>query len=440
MKYILYLISFIFISTGINLKGEQLSLSDAIKRGLKNNYQIRISNENTKIAENNNSWGLAGRYPSLNLGLNSANSINNDPSTTNPTERTKFNSFVLSPSLSLNWVLFRGFSVSITKNKLDMLNKISIETKEIIVENTIQAIILAYNKVILEKEKMKITQKLYELSRDRYNYVLSKKEYGLAVSTDVLNAKIAYLSDKANIISQKMNIKNAKRNLNLVLGEKVNKDILISENLKSKNFKFVLKALKKELLNDNKNLKNQYINQEILKNEIKLNHSSYYPTVSLNSGLSMNRIGLKFPKIPLSSSSSYDYYVNFSISMNLFNGGNTKRAIANARINEKIGLLKLSELKLSLENRLTGFVDLYYLRKELLEISKENVKNTKLNLELAFDRFKSGVITSFNYRDIQIQYFNTAYNKLQSIFNLIDTGTEILRLTGSLVSEYISPK
>jgi len=437
MRYIIYLISFIFISTGVNLNGEKLSLSDAIKRGLKNNYQIRISSENTKIAENNNSWGLAGRYPSLNLGLSSANSINNDPSTTNPDDRTKFNSFVLSPSLSLNWVIFRGFSVSITKKKLDMLNKISVETKEIIVENTIQAIILAYNKVILEKEKMKITQKLYNLSRDRYKYILSKKEYGLAVTTDVLNAKIAYLSDKANIISQKMNIKNSKRNLNLVLGEKINKNISISENLKSRNFNFVLKSLKKRLLNNNKNLKNQYINQEILKNEIKLNHSGYYPTVSMNSGLSMNRIGMKFAEIPLSSSNSYDYYVNFSISMNLFNGGNTKRAIANARINEKIGLLKLSELKFSLENRLTGFVDLYSLQKELLEISNENIKNTSLNLELAYDRFKSGVITSFNYRDIQIQYLNTAYNKIQSIYNLIDTGTEILRLTGKLASEYI---
>ena len=75
-----------------------------------------------------------------------------------------------------------------------------------------------------------------------------------------------------------------------------------AEKLESKDFNFVLTKLKKKLLNNNRNLKNQFINQEILKNEIKLNHSGYYPTVSLNSGISMNRMSMKYPDIPLNSS------------------------------------------------------------------------------------------------------------------------------------------
>ncbi len=440
MRYIVkcFLISliFIFIICETNINGEELSLSDAIKIGLKNNFQIRIASEKINIAENNNSWGLAGRYPTIDLSLSSANTINNDASQDIPGQRTKFKSHILSPGISLNWVLFRGFSVSITKSKLDMLNKISSVSKEIIVENTMQAIILSYNKVILESEKMKIIQKLRDLSRDRYKYVLSRKELGLAVTQEVLNAKISYLSDNANIISQKMNLKNSKRNLNLVLGQDVNNNVSISDKLKNKNFNFVMKKLKKKLLN-NRSLKNQYINQEILKKELKLNKSGYYPTVSLNSGISMNRVGFKYPDIPIINSNNYDYYVNFSISMNLFKGGNTKRAISNAKINERIGNLKVSELKFSLENRLAGLIDLYQLRKDLLKISIENIKNASLNLDLSYDRFKSGAISSFNYRDIQIVYLNTAFGKLQAVYNLIDTATEILRLTGDLALEYI---
>ncbi len=94
-------------------------------------------------------------------------------------------------------------------------------------------------------------------------------------------------------------------------------------------------------------------------------------------------------------------------------------------------------MKFSLANRLTGLIDLYQLRKELLIISEENLKNTSLNLDLSYDRLKSGAISSFNYRDIQMIYLNTALSKLQAIYNLIDTGTEILRLTGDLAAEYI---
>jgi len=431
-------ISILFL-LGINLLPSiKLNLSDAIKLGLKNNYEIKIARENLNIAEKNNNWGTAGRYPNLNLSLNSVNTINDDPSRTMPTGvRDKFNSYILSPSVSLNWVLFRGFAVNITKSKLNMLNRISSTSKEIIIENTIQAIILSYYKVVLEQEKLQITKKLVELSRDRYDYVLSRKELGLSVTYEVLNAKIAYLSDKANLLKQEMNLNNAKRTLKLVLGEDIDNKISINERLKSPKNNFKLKELLNKLLKNNGNLKNQYINQEILKNEIKLNKAAYYPTVSLNSGITMNSIGIKYPNIPINTSKSYDYYVNFSIGLNLFNGGNTRRAVANAKISEKIGNLKLSELKFSLKNRLKGLFELYKLRKNLLVISDENVKSAKLNLELSFDRFKSGAITSFNYRDIQIMYMNTAFGKLQAVYNMIDTSTELLRLTGEVASNYI---
>jgi SET domain-containing protein len=116
--------------------------------------------------------------------------------------------------------------------------------------------------------------------------------------------------------------------------------------------------------------------------------------------------------------------------MNLFKSGNTRRKMINSKINEKIGKIKLSELKFTLENRLTGLIDLYNLRKELLKISEESVKSSSLNLEISNKRFKAGTINSFNFRDIQLIYLNTIFGKLQAMYNLIDTSTEILRLTG----------
>jgi len=432
-----FLLFTLFAFAHFELEAKELNLSDIIKKGLMNNYRIRISRENVKISTNNNSWGLAGRYPSIDLSLKSVNSINNIPSQNLPDQRTEYKSYMLSPNININWTLFRGFSVSITKKKLNMLNKISVKNKEIVVENTIQAIILSYYKVILEGRKLRVLKKLRDISRDRYRYLKLKKEYGSAITSEVLYAKIAFLSDNANIIGQKMNLKNARRNLNLVLGENINKNISIEDKLEFKDENFQFTQLRKKLFSNNKSLINQYINQEILKNEIRLNKSGYYPTVALNSGITMNNNNIKYSNIPLNSSSSYNYYVNFSINMNLFKGGNTRRKIINSRVNEKIGKIKLSELKFTLENRLTGLIDLYNLRKELLKISEESVKSSSLNLEISNKRFKAGAINSFNFRDIQLIYLNTIFGKLQAMYNLIDTSTEILRLTGELTIKYI---
>ena len=82
---------------------EKLTLAGAVSKGLKNNFGIRISKENLKIAENNNTWGVAGRYPTLTLSGQSLNSWNNDPSTEDPDERVEYRSNFLLPNINLTW-------------------------------------------------------------------------------------------------------------------------------------------------------------------------------------------------------------------------------------------------------------------------------------------------------------------------------------------------
>ena len=61
----------IFIS---NIEAQQkLTLADAIERGLENNYSLRISTKSVEVSEENNSWGTAGRFPTIDIGIRSVN-------------------------------------------------------------------------------------------------------------------------------------------------------------------------------------------------------------------------------------------------------------------------------------------------------------------------------------------------------------------------------
>jgi outer membrane protein TolC len=64
------------------------------------------------------------------------------------------------------------------------------------------------------------------------------------------------------------------------------------------------------------------------------------------------------------------------------------------------------------------------------------VRSAALNLELADERFQTGTINSFDFRQIQVNYLNTALNNLQARFDLLDSETELLRLTGGILNEY----
>ncbi|MDE0470350.1 MAG: TolC family protein, partial [Ekhidna sp.] len=101
---------------------EQLSLSDAIQIGLLRNYSILIEKGNTEAAKNNNSWGEAGKWPTVTLNVNQNNSLTDNVRVAFPTAtqgQTILNS--LNPGINVNWVIFDGFRVKMSKKRLELL-------------------------------------------------------------------------------------------------------------------------------------------------------------------------------------------------------------------------------------------------------------------------------------------------------------------------------
>lgn len=96
---------------------EALSLSQSIDLALQQNYALQIAQRNADIAQNNNEWGTAGRYPNINLtlGLNNGfNDANNPASFTR--EITTLNTGV-TPGIEAVWTLYNGNRVNLTKQQ-----------------------------------------------------------------------------------------------------------------------------------------------------------------------------------------------------------------------------------------------------------------------------------------------------------------------------------
>ncbi len=434
MKYKAKLILLLLISPVLLFAQQDLSLGDAIKKGLENNYQILISEHNKLIANNNNSWGNAGRYPSINIGTGQGNRFDNRQSM-NASGRDEYLTNSLAPYINLNWVLFNGCKVKIAKSNLALLSDMSEGNMAIVVENTLQGIILAYYKSLLASEQLNILKKIMALSNDRYKYLMMKKEIGSVVTYDVLQAENAYLTDSANVIQQQINCKNAMMNLNLLMGDSIQNDYNLTDEFVPPLKKYSFDDLYTKLSENNKTVKNQYLNQHILNNSIKFQKSLVYPVLSVNSGYDYNTSRVKYKGMDANTSYAYDYYLNFSLSFNIFNGGNSKRAIKNAIIESKIVEIKTTEMLSGLKLQLVNTFEMYSLRNQLFKIMEENMKTADLNLKISTDKFKSGTITSFEYRDVQNLYINSSLKRSEAIYNLIDSNTELMRLTGGIVEE-----
>ncbi len=422
---------------------EFLSLSDAITCALNQNFGIRIQNQNVAVAQLNNTQGQAGRYPNISLSLNQSNVFNN---IVNPASfiQGDIRNFSIQPTANVNWVIFDGFRVNLTKQRLEELERLSQGNARVVVENTIQAVIVAYYDAVRLRERIKISEKVLKTSREIYEYSLLKQELGKAVITEVLLEKNNYLADSSALLTQQVQFKNAIRNLNVLMAvPEINKQYSLTDSLLFEDIDYSYEALKDKMLASNSNLEAQLHNQELLHNSVGLAKAELLPNLSLFAGFTYNRNrqNLESAKFidgrprPSNTASTRTLNGGIAFSVPIFNGGQLRRAVATAQMQEQAGQFAFDNLKLSLERDLADAYDLYNLRRQQVKIARENKIAAETNLNLSAERYRTGSINAFEYRILQNTFADIAFGEVQAIFNLLEAKTLLMRLTGTILTE-----
>lgn len=427
----IFKLSFIFLPLFASAQ-QKLSLSDAIRIALEKNYKVEIARDQISIAKNNNNWGEAGRWPSVDLQITQNNNILDQSN--NPTAfiRDKIITNSVNGTLSANWMLFGGFRVQFTKERLEQLQAQSEGNAILVVENTVQSVILGYYNAVLQKEKLDVLRKLIKLSREKYEHMERKKDLGVSGTFDLLQIKNAYLSDSTSFLLQELAYRNSIRNLNLLMNQDVETFYDLTDFLEVRTDRYDFDTLKRRMLRNNTTILNQYINLELQRTQTDLAKSALYPVVSLQMGTA-NSFSHFQTSMFETNGSNLNYYANFVVNFNLFNGGKTRRAIENSRIQEKIQQTSLDEQVFTLTSQLRNAYETYVARQVIMNLSTESYRSAEFNLRLAQERFDQGTISSFNYRDVQLQFFNAAMQRLDAANTLLVSHTELLRLTGGII-------
>ena len=411
-----------------------LSLAEAVQRGLNNNYGIRIAKLDAQIAGNNNSWGNAGRWPRLDLNMSGSAARTGNPAAFSPGRETG------SGSIDFNWTLFDGFAIQANKARFELLEKQSLGNAALVIENTVQEIILGYYEVLVAEEQLTILKEILDNSAERLAYEEFRKDLGSTGTFEILQFKNAYITDSTNVIAQQLVRNNAQRSLNLVMNEPIEAVFALTDKLPNKFEAYEFGALLSAMSQNNQNLKNQFFNQQLRIQETRIARSGMYPVVGINAGTTYGlgrvlRRSFSSDTIIAQNFGAFDYNAGFTLTFNLFNGRNLQRQIQNAQLNEAITEMQTEDLKQSLSNELSVHFENFQARQQILNLQTENVANARLNLDLAAERFQASLINSLDYRTIQLQYRNAQLSRLQALRNLNESNTQLVRLTGGFVQE-----
>jgi len=437
MKNILYII--IFLSVGMLSAQTPMTLEKAISIGLQNNYDVQVSDINIRIAENNNSWAIAGRKPQISLNGNINASMTVDSLLKNIPEGNRYN---ISGGVSLDgqWSLINGGRVEITKSQLEKIVEQEQLNKQTIIHELLRNIQTDYYSVLLEIDRYEALEDIFNLSKDRYRYELTKKEFGASNSYNLIQFETAILTDSTNLVSQELQIDVAKRQLYTTLDLSTFENFTFTEKLNYTDESISKEKLKSTLSEENYTLKTLMVVDELNTLNTALQETNNKFQLNLTAGIGINGThselltGTNFFFDQPFNFLSLNPNVGLNFSKILSDGGINDINIQNARLQEELNRVSIEQAVAELNNQLDILIENYKVQQELVLLIDNQIQVARKNLTMTEERFKAGLITSLDFRNVQNQYLNIAFSRINAIYNLLLTKTEIDFLVGKYES------
>lgn len=425
----IYIVCSILISVQLVFGQEEKSLEQLVELSLKENFDIQLARLNQESAATQNNLGMAGFLPKIGLALSDRW---NNSQRNNPTSfiNGKIVSSNLSPTATIDQVVFNGFSAHITKDNYDRLQDLSKQNADLVILNNIKAVYVNYYQIQAQNQLIDNQLEILSLTKKLYDYNQQKWELGL-ITTQELNTFYGFvLEDSLSLLG----LQSTKTKLEGELAKLCNVDQIttVSVQLPKLENSLNLDSLKVQL-GENPSLKSLYINELIKENEIKLAQTAIYPQLAINGGYTYSRSNIQIagrdPVIGLTR----DFYAGFTLSYNLFNGFKTKTNIDLSKINLEVQELKTEQMEQKLATDLGVYFANYQQFLEQYNLSEKLLEVTKSTLDYWQAKQKAGLITSIELRNYQKNFLLNKNSEANQWLKAYQASLEIQSLTNQIV-------
>lgn len=412
---------------------ESLKVDQAIAIALENNYDLKIAKNNTELAEVQTELLNSGYLPTVTAasGVNYSDENQNvlflDETSTsvNGAVTESYNA-----SITAEYIIFDGLVRKFTnQNNEENLNLARLQEKQQI-ENSIISIYDAYFNTAFQKQVVENLKLNVSNSQDRLDRARRKLKYGQGTKLEELNAQVDLNNDSISFIEAKRDLKNLKRSLNLLLGRDVTTKFEVDTLVV-----FKPEIEKEEIMEsaEQSNIQVLLANQNILLSEldIKINRAQFLPKISGSSSYRWNESQNPPTSFALQNE-AYGVNLGLNLSWNIFNGGNATR-VKTAKITKRNREIELVKAKEELVTDVLNSYETYTIAQFSLTAEKDNLVTNELNFEKSKTQYGLGQITAVEYRQAQINLFNSRNNYARSKFDLKVAEINIFQLAGKLL-------
>jgi outer membrane protein TolC len=425
------LILFFFCIIKIDAQ-EVLTIENAMKLALENNFEIKIAANNLNIDKTNVAVGNAGMLPRVTASLVDANRIENSTQTlqngtVNKLDNAKNNS--LNYGVGLDWNVFDGFKMFARLDQLKELQKLGEAQLKRTIILKISEVNSVYFDLVQQQQQLAALDTTIVISNQRLTLAQNRFKIGKASKLEVLNAQVDLNTDKVALLRQKELYANAKIVLNQILSRDSKLDFKVVDEVKVDN-KLVLAELIALAEKQNPQLESEIINKRVSELQLKQVKGDRYPRINLTTGYNF-----------LDTESSLGFTAAFSArglnyglraTLNVFDGFAQNR-------NEKIAKIQLENSKIAIEaqslllnSELSIAFQTYLTNLELIDLEETNEAIAKQNLSITLDKFRIGTITTLEFRAAQLNYINSKVRNSNAQFQAKLSEIALKELAGNM--------
>jgi len=431
---------------------QQFTLEEAIKAALDHNHRVQVSNIETDIAENSVSRGNAGQLPNLAItgGVSAAytdldikpgsffqNLLNpqgsnqqSSPSTIsyNGVTTTQFNS-----QIGTQMVIYDGKKGRLRYKMLETGSELANLQYRTELENTILNITQKFIRVASLQKAIEVKEVSLEQSNERYRTIETRREYGQVNQQQLLQALADLKSDSTAFRNLKLQFKNAYRDLHTDIGwekremKPLSIDFTVTELSGYDDFISMMMENNSLLNIREKRLEQAELNERMTK-------AGFLPSLTASAGYGYSYMNATEGQFETQEQIGFNG--GLSLKIPIFSGGRNRIESQNAKDRSRQEELRKEESAMQLQTRFENSWQQYLHLQDQLETERSNRAVYERNYERAEEMFSRGEITGLELRTAQLSLENARLRVSETGFQLKQTETLLLYLSGGLLVSY----
>ncbi len=411
-----------------------LTVEDAVKYTIENNFAVSISRNSIEIGAINNNWANAGAIPVISATANKTIGKNNlQQKLSNGTTTIRNGNLTKNTNagVAVTWPIFDGFKMFATKRRLEELERNGEYAFRKALNEAVYNVIISYYNVVTIKEQLRSTTEQISLYQERYTLAERRLEIGTGAKYEVLQAEVDLNEQQSLLLSTQNSLELAKVSLNNVMGKMpdtsyyVVDTILIQALPAMTDVQNKIEQQNPDILLANSDLK-------VLFETRKEINAERYPAVTLNGYYNFVRSsnGAGFTLL----NQTYGPSGSVGIAVPLFNGGLIKKQVAVTDIQIKNQNITLAETKNNIQATLANAYINYNNSLKIVALENSNLELASENIFIATERFKTLNITSVELRQVQISYSDAKNRLYNALYNAKMAEVQVALLSGDIGS------